>query len=71
MLTKENNKERFELLHRRYPELKMKIVIPQEEYMNKFIDLFLKEYQNAENYMLQIGLSDNEVMKIKKKQIPC
>lgn len=71
MLTKENNKERFEMLHRKYPELKMKIVIPQEEYMNKFIDLFLKEYRNAENYMLQIGLSDNEVMKIKKKQIPC
>ena len=45
------------------------IVIPHEEYMKKFIDMFRKEYQTAENYLLQIGLSDNEVMKIKGKLI--
>ncbi len=69
MLTNENNKERFEQSLRKYPEQNMDIVIPHEEYMKKFIDMFRKEYQTAENYLLQIGLSDNEVMKIKGKLI--
>ena len=69
MLTKDNKKERFEQIHRTYPELNMDIVIPHEEYMDKFIDMFRKEYQTAENYLLKIGLSYSEVMKIKGKLI--
>ena len=42
MLTKDNKKERFEQIHRTYPELNMDIVIPHEEYMKKFIDMFRK-----------------------------
>jgi protein tyrosine/serine phosphatase len=67
MLTKENNKERFEQIHNRHPELDMDIVIPHEEYMNTFLDLFEKKYRSAENYMLQIGLSENEIREIKGK----
>ena len=45
----------------------MDIVIPHEEYMNTFLDLFEKKYRSAENYMLQIGLSENEIREIKGK----
>ena len=67
MLTKENNQEHFEQIHSRHPELDMDIVIPHEEYMNTFLDLFEKKYRSAENYMLQIGLSENEIREIKEK----
>ena len=37
MITKICNKERFELLHKNFPEVDMNIVIPREDYMKDIL----------------------------------
>ncbi len=37
--------------------------------MDKFLDMFQKKYNSAEEYFSQIGLSDSEIMLLKKKLV--
>ena len=67
MITKVCNKERFDLLHKNFPEVDMNIVIPKERYMQEFLDMFKERYGNAEAYLLEIGLVESEIRKIKHK----
>ena len=67
MITKVCNKERFDLLHKNFPEVDMNIVIPKERYMQEFLDMFKERYGNAEAHLLEIGLVESEIRKIKHK----
>lgn len=67
MVTKVCNKERFDLIHKNFPEVDMNIVIPKERYMQEFLDMFKERYGSAEEYLLEIGLVDSEIEKIKHK----
>ncbi len=43
------------------------IITPKIEYMEKFLNMFLQKYNIVEQYFLQIGLSDREIMQLKIK----
>ncbi len=69
MVTKECNKERLRKLAESHPEFDMNIVIPHEEYMRSFLDLFHEKYGNAEQYLASIGLGREEIACIRGKLI--
>ena len=61
------NKERFELLHKNFPEVDMNIVILREEYMKDFLKSMKIKYKDATGYLNEIGLENNEIKKINGK----
>ncbi len=67
MMTKECNRERFALLHQKYPNIDMNIVIPREEYMIRFLQLFRKAYGDVETYFGVIGIETEEIQLIRNK----
>lgn len=67
MMTKECNRERFALLHQKYPDIDMNIVIPREEYMIRFLQLFRKAYGDVETYFRVIGIETEEIQLIRDK----
>ena len=64
MLTKECNRERFELLRKRRPDLDMNIVIPRESYIRNFMDLFRERFGSVDGYFACIGLSEETKQKL-------
>ena len=67
MRTKENNKPRFELIHKNFPDLDMNIVIPNENNMLKFFEMLEDKYSSAEEYFEEIGVGTDLQKKIKDK----
>lgn len=67
MLTKECNKERFRLIKTNFPNIDINIVIPQEMYMIRFLELFMSKFGDAAAYLESIGISAEEQMQIKRK----
>ena len=61
MLTKTYNRERFELIHRNFPEIDMNIVIPSERYMKEFLEMFIAKYGNFRDYLTAIGIKKEEI----------
>ncbi|MDP4144951.1 MAG: tyrosine-protein phosphatase [Bacillota bacterium] len=43
------------------------IITPKAEYIEKFLDMFLKKYNSAEAYLSEIGLNDAEIQQLKMK----
>ena len=64
MLTKECNRERFELLRKRRPDLDMNIVIPRESFIRDFMDLFRERFGSVDGYFACIGLSEETKQKL-------
>ncbi|MCR5033186.1 MAG: tyrosine-protein phosphatase [Lachnospiraceae bacterium] len=67
MRTKEYNRERFALIHERYPDIDMNIVIPRESYMEDFMQLLEEKYGTVEQYFATAGISETEQQKIREK----
>ena len=67
MLTKEYNKERFKMAAIHHPDLDINIIIPRESYIRDFMRLFIKKYGSVEGYFESIGVSKENVERIKKK----
>lgn len=70
MMTKECNRERFALFHKRFPEKDLRIVIPDESYMIRFLQMFRKEYGDVEAYLQSIGISGEETAALRQKLVP-
>ena len=64
MLTKECNRERFELLRQRRPDVDMNIVIPRESFIRDFMDLFRERFGSVDGYFACIGLSEETKQKL-------
>ncbi len=64
MLTKECNRERFELLRKRRPDLDMNIVIPRESYIRDFMNLFRERFGSVDGYFACTGLSEETKQKL-------
>ena len=64
MLTKECNRERFELLRQRRPDVDMNIVIPRESFIRDFMDLFRARFGSVDGYFAFIGLSEETKQKL-------
>ncbi|MBU3137404.1 tyrosine-protein phosphatase [Clostridium gasigenes] len=45
------------------------IVTPKREYMEKFLDMFHEKYNSIEEYLLQIGLNNDEITKLRGKLV--
>lgn len=67
LLTKECSGERFRKIHQNFPELDMNIVIPHEKNMRRFLELFRERYQDIRRYFAEIGISDEERVRIRQK----
>ena len=67
LLTKECNRERFELIHKNYPEIDMNVVIPNEGYMCRFLDLIEQQYGSIQGYFTAIGITEKEQRAIRSK----
>lgn len=67
MLTRTCNQPRFEVLHQRFPDIDMNIVIPHEEYIASFLSMFQSQYGGAEQYLKKRGLSDTEIERLRGK----
>lgn len=67
MLTKQNNRKRFARLRKNFPEIDIHIVIPDKSYMTLFLQLFREKYGDAENYLRLLGLSGQDVCRLKEK----
>lgn len=64
MKTKTCNKERFELIHKNFPDIDMNIVIPSERYMAGFIDQLKLKYGSFREYLIAIGVTRDEIESI-------
>ena len=67
MLTKPCNRERFELLHQKFPEIDMNIIIPTERYMADFIFQLKTKYGSFQQYLFSIGVTKEEIDRISAK----
>lgn len=64
MITRECNRERFELIHKNFPAIDMNIVIPSERYMQEFFQKMEVQYGGVMKYLLSIGVKEEEIQKI-------
>ncbi|WP_049945694.1 tyrosine-protein phosphatase [Butyrivibrio sp. LC3010] len=67
MRTKENNKKRFEQIQQNFPDLDMKIVIPNENNMIKFMEMIEANHGTVQNYFTSIGITPDIQQKIIEK----
>lgn len=70
MLTKEYNQKRFALAKQNFPDIDINIVIPHEEYITRFLQLFREKYKDPENYLQSIGVLPEETELLKSKLLP-
>jgi len=68
-LTREYGRERLELVHKNFPEVDMNIVTPCEWYMEEFLRLFREKFGTTEEYFKSLGLSKDEVERIRRKLV--
>ncbi len=69
VLTREYGRERLELVHKNFPEVDMNIVTPKEWYMEEFLRLFREKFGTTESYFKSLGLSEDEIEKIRRKLV--
>lgn len=67
VLTREYGKERLALVHKNFPEIDMNIVTPREWFMEEFLRLFRARFGTTEKYFKMLGLSDEEMERIREK----
>ncbi len=69
MRTKENCKERFDLIRQNFPDIDMNIVIPNENNMYSFMDMIEKEHGSINEYFTAIGIDEETQTVIRRKLI--
>ncbi len=69
ILTREYGRERLELIHKNFPEIDMNIVTPNERFMKEFLRLFREKFGDTEKYFKELGLSEEEIKRIRKKLV--
>jgi len=69
VLTREYGRERLELVHKNFPEVDMNIVTPREWFMEEFLRLFRARFGTTESYFKGLGLSEDEIEKIRRKLV--
>ena len=67
MRTKENNRERFELIRNYNPDVDMNIVIPRESFIMDFMDMIVAEHGTVEAYFESVGIGSELQDRLKRK----
>ncbi len=66
--TKHHLKDLFDEWHKGY-KYPMDVVVPQKTFMADFLKMFHEAYPTARDYFLHIGLTEEEIEKLKSKLI--
>ena len=66
-LTKFYNQRRFAWAKKNLPDIDIQIILPKEAYMIQFLHLFCKSCGNAQRYLKEIGISNEEIRLLKNK----
>lgn len=61
---REYGKKRLELVYKNFPQIDKIIVTPYEMFMEEFLKLFRKTYDDTDRYFREIGLCDEEIWQI-------
>lgn len=69
VLTKEYSREMLESVRINCPEIDIRIVTPCEMYMEEFLRMFREKYVNTDGYFEAIGLSSEEIDKLRHKLV--
>jgi len=56
-------------VHKNFPEVDMNIVTPREWFMEEFLRLFRARFGTTESYFKGLGLSEDEIEKIRRKLV--
>lgn len=67
VVTKEYNRRRFERIRAERPHIKIDVICPRAEYAEEFLRLFRETYGSTDGYFRRIGLTDDEIAKIRTK----
>lgn len=67
MLTRECSGERFKKIHKNSPEVDMNIVIPNEDNMTRFLEMFRGRFSDVDYYFRRIGVTEEEGRRLKEK----
>jgi len=67
LVTKEYNYHRFEKIKVERPHINLDAVCPRKWYAEEFLRLFTGAYGTTENYFREIGLNNDEIMRIRAK----
>ena len=67
MISKENLKDKFDIIKNNNPNIDINIIIPHESYIINFIKMFHEKYGDINKYLDVIGLSVNDRIKLKNK----
>lgn len=59
----------YEEKRKKYPKTYCYLGESREEYIRGFLEVFRKQYQNAEQYLLHIGITEEEIQQIRQKAI--
>lgn len=70
MLTKECSGDRFDQIHRNFPEIDMNIVIPNENNIRKFLEMFRERFSDIRLYFAETGVTEKEYETLKRKLVP-
>lgn len=71
MLTKECSSKRLEQIHRNFPEVDMNIVVPNENNMSKFLEMFRERFPDIRLYFAKIGVSEEARETLRRKLSRC
>lgn len=67
VLTAECIKERLRNMHEHFPRIDMTVVTPCEDYMRGFLGLWKAKYDCAEKYLGSMGLTEDEIRRLREK----
>ncbi len=66
-ISREFNKVRLEAYLKEHPEIDREIVLANEKSMQRFLEMFRERYNTANQFLLEIGIADEEIQKIKDR----
>lgn len=68
-ISRECNKLRLEAFLKEHPEIDREIVLANEKSMVSFLGMLRKEFDSVEQYLLNIGITNEEIQNLKNKLI--
>jgi protein-tyrosine phosphatase len=68
-ISRELNKERLEAFLAAHPEIDREVVLANEKTMDRFLQMLREKHGSIEEYLLDMGLTEDEIQKLKNKLI--
>lgn len=69
VISRELNRDRLQTFLKKHPEIDKEIVLANEKSMTGFLEMFRAQYNSVEQYLLDLGLTEMEITKLKDKLV--